>query len=215
MTKNVQTLLVALLLCLLMWGVSTLPVAWAMPEQSGLLQTVPTRTPVLTPATQEPPSHPSETAPPSDASPTPIPEGPDATITPTPTPTATPTLRPTAINTVGPTPTPTGTPRPSTATAVPEATVVSGAATVLGGTPAAGGATPRPTSTGTPLVTATSAPTGSEDLSEEVVSTPGVGSEESPISVGERSGGISWLLVGGIGLALLVAGAVILYLARK
>jgi hypothetical protein len=206
MTKNLQMLLAAVLLCALMWGVSSLPVTWAMPEQSGLLQTVPTRTPRSAPATEAPPPPPPATDPP----PPPPTDTPMVTGTVTPVP-LTPISAATATATASPEQTLRTTPTPSTATPLPTATATASANTPAPNSQVLDEATATPVAEVTPAAEVTSAP----DPSDAPLPTVVAGSEEAPAAGDAQGQNVPWFWVGGLGLALLVAGAVILYMARR
>ncbi len=125
---------------------------------------------------------------------------PTPTATPVPTPTATPVPTPTAT----PVPTPTATPAP-TPTATPAPTPTATPAP----TPTA---TPAPTPTATPVPTPTATPAPTPESTATAVPTPTV---EPPVTPDEEGGGMpAWLIVVIVIVAVLAAGAVILYIVR-
>lgn len=232
MGLNRNVLVSGMILGLILLGLASLPVTWAMPEQGNLLQTVPTRTPTLQATnTKSPTSAPN----PTDAPPnTDIPPAPSATpMSSEPTATGTPlaTAMPTATPTVGDSPTPTETPSAEATSdpLAPTSTLSSGAAT-SDGSEVAASATPTPTPTTAPTVTLsgdggteepklTSTPTVEQSAPDDQVATPvasgadtSAPSSDTANAEGRGSGVDLFLLVG---ILLVVMGGVALVVSRR
>ncbi len=204
MTLNKRTLWLAAFLSILLWGLTALPVTWAMPNHSELLGTVPTRTPTPGPVADTPaPPPPTDSPPPN----TPVPTSPSADTPMPPNATELPPPSPTASAVQ---PTPTGTlassaPGPDVAVASPTATVLPDQADPVA-TPsvaASPSADREEDEIAVPSLTDTAAPTV----------TPPVTGEPSPALSIPESRSRPWLLIGGA--ALLVTGAALWFATRK